>query len=54
MRVPPGGVLEVPLAENHPSVKQISVHSGLEAFGQALNSTDGGAAIVSIEMASAN
>ena len=54
MRVPPGGVLDVPLAENHPSVKQISVHSGLEAFGQALNSTDGGAAIVSVEMASAN
>lgn len=48
-KVPSNGILEVKLERNHPSVKQISVHAGKEAWGTPLGGNNGIVKIISIE-----
>jgi hypothetical protein len=50
MKVPPGGKIEVTLAEAHPQVKQISVHAGREAWGEVINPNGGEIKIQRIDL----
>ena len=50
MRVPAGGVITIKLQRDYPAVKQISVHSGQEAWGEAMNSQNSDAKIVSVDV----
>jgi hypothetical protein len=50
IRVPAGGVLEVLLGEDHPKIRQISVHAGKEAWGMQLGEDNGEVDIQSIDL----
>jgi len=48
-KVPPNRILEVKLERDHPTVKQISVHAGREAWGRPLGANNGTVKIVSVD-----
>ena len=48
-KVPAAKVLVVKLQGDHPNVKQISVHSGKEAWGTPLGGNNGTANLISVE-----
>lgn len=50
IKVPPGGKIEVTLADAHPKVKQISVHAGKEAWGEVINPNGGEIKIQRIDL----
>lgn len=51
--IPPGGVLEVTLARNHPNVVQVSVHGGQAAWDTRLGSENGEVKLINVERISA-
>lgn len=48
-KVPADGVLDVTLTRDHPSVKQVSVHAGKEAWGRPLGVDNGTIRLISVE-----
>jgi len=48
-KVPGSRTLEIKLEGDHPSIKQISVHAGKEAWGRPLGGNNGTIRVVSIE-----
>ena len=52
IHVPPKGVITVNLESTHPNVRQISVHSGRQAFGKGISIFNDRADIVSMDVSS--
>ncbi|MEI7933626.1 MAG: hypothetical protein WCH30_01020 [Chlorobiaceae bacterium] len=50
IHVPPKGVITVSLESNHPNIRQVSVHSGRQAFGKGISIFNDNADIVSIDV----
>jgi len=50
IRVPSNGVITVKLKKAYPNIRQISLHSGHEAFNSLLSGFNGNANIVSIDV----
>lgn len=48
-KVPANRVLLITLTQDHPNIKQISVHAGREAFGRPLGANNGRIFIISVE-----
>ncbi|MFZ4525404.1 MAG: hypothetical protein ACOYOE_07620 [Chlorobium sp.] len=50
IHVPRNRVITVQLESSHPNIQQVSVHSGLQAFGKGISLFNGNADIVSIDV----
>lgn len=48
-KVPASGTLDVKLERDHPTVKQISIHAGPEAWGKPLGANNGNVNLISVE-----